>query len=150
LDWSGLSLVVGVALAEALHPAIRLKWPNDLWLADRKLGGILIETASVTAPHAPRYAVIGVGLNLRGPQATGLATAPASLDELLPGTDTQEVLLRVLKPLVGAVQAFEALGFASFQSRFDHRDALRGRAVTLSDGTQGTACGITAAGGLLV
>src|SRR5262245_26951311 len=45
-DWAGLSLAVGASVAEALHPAIRLKWPNDLWLDDRKLGGILIETAS--------------------------------------------------------------------------------------------------------
>ncbi|MDP3618030.1 MAG: biotin--[acetyl-CoA-carboxylase] ligase, partial [Rhodoferax sp.] len=69
-DWSGLSLAVGVALAEALHPGVRLKWPNDLWLTDettpdkpgRKLGGVLIET--VALPDGGRYAVIGVGLNL--------------------------------------------------------------------------------------
>ena len=45
-DWSGLSLAVGVSVAESLHPQLRLKWPNDLWLDDRKLAGILIETAS--------------------------------------------------------------------------------------------------------
>ena len=53
----------------ALDPAVRLKWPNDLWLADdRKLGGILVETASVapTQPGevAPRYVVIGIGINI--------------------------------------------------------------------------------------
>ena len=41
-DWSGLSLAVGVSLAESLHPDVRLKWPNDLWLHQRKLGGILV------------------------------------------------------------------------------------------------------------
>ena len=66
-DWSGLSLAVGVCVAESLDPAVRLKWPNDLWLADdRKLGGILVETASVapTQPGevAPRYVVIGIGM----------------------------------------------------------------------------------------
>ncbi len=47
-DWSGLSLAVGLAVAEALDPAgdrIGLKWPNDLWVEGRKLAGILIETA---------------------------------------------------------------------------------------------------------
>ena len=63
-DLSGLSLAVGLALAEALHPAIGLKWPNDLWWEGRKLGGILIETAN-HGPH--RFAVIGVGLNLIQP-----------------------------------------------------------------------------------
>jgi len=43
-DWSGLSLAVGLSLAESLHPDIRLKWPNDLWWQERKLGGILIIT----------------------------------------------------------------------------------------------------------
>ena len=42
-DWSGLSLAVGVSLAESLHPRIQLKWPNDLWFADRKLAGVLID-----------------------------------------------------------------------------------------------------------
>ena len=72
-DWSGLSLAVGVSLAESLDPAIGLKWPNDLWWRDRKLGGILIETATPAGPAAAtltalreparttRYVVIGVG-----------------------------------------------------------------------------------------
>jgi BirA family transcriptional regulator, biotin operon repressor / biotin---[acetyl-CoA-carboxylase] ligase len=150
-DWSGMSLAVGVAIAEALHPRIQLKWPNDLWVADRKLGGILIETASFAgAAQGPRYAVIGVGLNVTLPQTTGLATPPAFLGELLPGVDAGEILLRIARPLVEGVQAFEALGFAPFQMRFDARDALRDRAVALSDGTTGTAHGTTERGGLLV
>ncbi len=59
-DWSGLSLAVGVSVAESLQPKLPavgsgqprmlLKWPNDLWLQDdRKLGGILVETASPAA-----------------------------------------------------------------------------------------------------
>lgn len=79
--WGGLSLAVGVALADALdplnarladpnsRPKIGLKWPNDLWLIDpaapngvgRKLGGILIETVPV---GAQRMVVVGVGLNI--------------------------------------------------------------------------------------
>ena len=77
-DWSGLSLAVGVALAESLHSRIQLKWPNDLWLDDRKLAGILIETASFGEDReAPRYAVIGVGINIAAPQGKGLSTPPA-------------------------------------------------------------------------
>jgi BirA family biotin operon repressor/biotin-[acetyl-CoA-carboxylase] ligase len=150
-DWSGLSLAVGVSLAESLHPRIQLKWPNDLWLDDRKLAGILIETASFgEGRDARRYAVIGVGLNIAAPQAAGLSTAPAWLREVLPGAQAGEILLRIASPLVQAVQAFEGLGFAPFQARFDARDALRDRAVVLSDGTQGTAHGTSEGGALLV
>ena len=150
-DWSGLSLAVGVALAESLHPEIRLKWPNDLWLHDRKLGGILIETASFgEGGQARRYAVIGVGLNLTERPAAGLSTAPAWLHEVALGLAAGEVLGRIALPLVQAVLGFEASGFRAFQARFDARDALRDRAVTLSDGTAGSAHGTTESGALLV
>jgi BirA family biotin operon repressor/biotin-[acetyl-CoA-carboxylase] ligase len=149
-DWSGLSLAVGLAVAEALHPRIRLKWPNDLWLDDRKLGGILIETAGAGSPQAPRYAVIGIGLNLKRPAGEALATPPAALEELLPDPTAGDTLLRVARPLVEALKAFELAGFAPLRARFEARDALRGRHVRLTDGTEGTASGTSETGGLLV
>src|SRR5690606_1048673 len=110
-DWAGLSLAVGASIAESLHPAIRLKWPNDLWLDDRKLGGILIETASFGGgAAAARYAVVGVGLNIAPRPATGLATAPAALRELEQEADAGATLLRIAPGLVQALQAFEHFG----------------------------------------
>ncbi len=147
-DWSGLSLAVGVSVAENLHPAVRLKWPNDLWVGDRKLGGILIETASAGA--GPRQAVIGIGINIEAPPAQGLSTPPAGLRELVADADGPQVLLRVLPPLVRDLLAFADAGFAGFHARFDARDALRDRAVALSDGTAGTAHGVGDDGALLV
>lgn len=150
-DWSGLSLAVGTSLAESLHPQVQLKWPNDLWLAQRKLAGILIETASFgEGSAAGRYAVIGVGINMVAPEPAGLSVAPAGLAELLPELDAGGALLRVAAPLVQAVRAFETFGFGPFQARFAVRDALRDRAVLLSDGTTGTAHGTSETGALLV
>jgi BirA family biotin operon repressor/biotin-[acetyl-CoA-carboxylase] ligase len=150
-DWSGLSLAVGVSLAESLHARVQLKWPNDLWLQDRKLGGILIETASFGEPReAQRYAVIGIGINIAERDGAGLSTAPAWLHEVLPQATAPDTLLRIASPLVQSVQAFETFGFAPFQARFNARDALRDRAVALSDGTCGTAHGASEDGALLV
>ncbi|HUR87947.1 MAG TPA: biotin--[acetyl-CoA-carboxylase] ligase [Ramlibacter sp.] len=151
-DWSGLSLGVGVAVAEALDACIRIKWPNDLWVGERKLAGILIETASTPGAEAqgPRYAVIGIGINIRAPAPGSYSTEPAALDELLPDIDAATALGRIARPLVEAVKAFEAFGFAPFHARFDARDVLRDRGVTLSDGRAGTAHGTTEHGGLLV
>ena len=164
-DWSGLSLAVGISLAESLEPgnpaqpAIRLKWPNDVWLTDtqgeRKLAGILVETAN---RGEQRYVVIGVGINVRAlaqpltAAAVGqpAALAPAALQDLLPGIDVAAALLQVAAPLVRAVQAFGLFGFAPFQARFAARDALAGRAVQLSDGTRGVAHGVGENGALLV
>ena len=150
-SWSGLSLAVGASLAESLHPAVRLKWPNDLWLDDRKLGGILIETASFGEGGAGRrQAVIGIGLNIAPRPADGLSTPPAAVRELLPEADAAQILERIVPSLVRDVLGFEQAGFAPFQARFDARDALRDRAVTLSDGTTGTAHGVGEDGSLLV
>lgn len=146
-DWSGLSLVVGLVVAESLHPALRLKWPNDLWWRDRKLGGILVETAS---QGADRQVVVGVGLNIAPRDGQGLSTPPAALRELWPEADAPTALARVVPPLMAALRRFEREGFAPFQARFAACDALAGRAVRLSDGTEGRADGVAPDGALLV
>jgi BirA family biotin operon repressor/biotin-[acetyl-CoA-carboxylase] ligase len=158
-DWSGLSLAVGVSLAQSLHPDVRLKWPNDLWLQQRKLGGILVETAS-SGQTQERLVVVGVGLNIARPEASAVAAlavpgtpaamAPAGLAEVLVGITAGEVLERVAAPLVRDLRAFESQGFVAFTQRFAQRDALQGLAVQLSDGMRGTACGVDARGALQV
>ena len=171
-DWSGLSLAVGVSVAESLQPTlplpgsalprIGLKWPNDLWLGgaqgDRKLGGILVETASFVVPQAAapahtapgRYVVVGVGLNVRPQDGAGMSLPPGSLQDVDAQLDAPTALLRIVAPLVGMLQSFAAYGFAPMQPRFALRDVLQGRNVQLSDGTSGTAHGVGEDGALLV
>ena len=161
-DWSGLSLAVGVSLADSLAPQthegdqLQLKWPNDLWFKGCKLGGILVETASW---GDQRYVVIGVGLNVLAPaQSLDAAEQPGhtpgvgatSLQAIWPGVDAPWALQAVAAPLVAAMLAFERDGFAPFQARFAARDALAGQAVRLSDGTEGNACGVGPQGALRV
>ncbi|WP_029527027.1 biotin--[acetyl-CoA-carboxylase] ligase [Polaromonas glacialis] len=168
-DWSGLSLAVGISVAESLdppeagqarhaaRPRIGLKWPNDLWLStpegERKLGGILVETASW---DGLRCLVIGVGINIRAVPLADSApvgaavVAPGGLQELDSGLDAPEALLRIVPALVQAVQGFAQFGFEPFQERFAARDVLAGRIVKLSDGTQGTAHGVADNGALRV
>ena len=164
-DWSGLSLAVGVSVAESLQPhlpaaggapKIGIKWPNDLWLeGDRKLAGILIETASFVGTHqhdfsAPRYVVIGIGINVRPRPGDGMRTAPACLQELDAALDAPTALACILPNLVAQVQSFAQHGFEPLMARFAQRDLLAGREVNLSDGTSGMAQGVAADGGFLV
>lgn len=146
-DWSGLSLAVGLALAESLHPSLQLKWPNDLWLQGRKLGGVLIETASF---GELRYAVIGIGLNITPRSGQGLRTPPAALSEVLPGVNAPTALARLVPPLVSAVQRFESDGFGPLRAAFHARDVLYGKEIVCSDGTTGFGRGVDTAGALLV
>ena len=149
-DWSGLSLAVGLAVAESLHPDIRLKWPNDLWWQGRKLAGILVETAGTGGGHSDRFAVIGIGINIAPLGGEGFSTPPAWLQALLPGITAPDALMRLAAPLAQAVRAFEPQGFAPLAARFNARDALGDQAVRLSDGTEGVARGVGADGALRV
>lgn len=146
-DWSGLSLAVGLAVAESLHPDLRLKWPNDVWWQQRKMAGILIETVSV---GDVRYAVMGVGINITPRNATGLRTAPAALVEVVPGMTAPVALERIARPLVDAVQRFVSDGFAPLRQAFHARDVLYGQEVVCSDGMVGVARGVDTAGALLL
>lgn len=157
---AGLSLVAGIATCEALADvgvdAVGLKWPNDLVVADAKLGGILVELGGDAL--GPCHAVIGIGLNLRLGEA-----AVASIDQ--PCTDLARLVghaparnalaARLLARLVPALERFDREGFAPFAPAFDNRDALRGREVRVlragdAGAADGVACGIDARGALRV
>jgi BirA family biotin operon repressor/biotin-[acetyl-CoA-carboxylase] ligase len=149
---SALSLAVGLAIAEALdagmaglpgpaQPPITLKWPNDLWWQQRKLGGILIEaTPAPGLTTGQRWVVIGVGINLRpqGDQASGLAHACLQELNTTPLTAGQ-VWTWVAPKLLRAVQRFALEGFAPVQAAYAQRDALAGQDVALWRGASGNA-----------
>ena len=159
-DWSGLSLAVGVALADALDPQtaagaaprLGLKWPNDLWLMDapargRKLGGVLIETVSA---GRVRLAVIGIGLNVRPLDEVDAGSGFACMQEIDARADAPAVLHRVALPLAHALRRFEAEGFAAFVADYARRDLLAGHTVrTTQQGvSEGIARGVDASGAL--
>ena len=170
-DWSGLSLAVGVTLADALEPPLaarsprlQLKWPNDLWLVDqpatsaigRKLGGVLIETVAV---GKQRMVVVGVGLNiapLPTLQPRELSSGFACLQELDPAASAPAALHRVALPLIKALLQFEREGFASFAPAYARRDLLRGLRVSTQDPLHGDAVlegsveGVSTSGSLLL
>jgi BirA family transcriptional regulator, biotin operon repressor / biotin---[acetyl-CoA-carboxylase] ligase len=166
-QWGGLSLAVGLALAQALEPLndgqqprLMLKWPNDVWLMDpagggRKLGGVLIETISV-GEH--RLCVVGVGLNVL-PRAANAAAADdnlthgyACLQELMPEITAPAALAMVAAPLVRALRQFEREGFAPMAAAYQQRDLLLGHRINTSgpDALQGLAEGVDEQGALRV
>lgn len=160
----GLSLVAGVAVAEALQAmgfdGVGLKWPNDVVIVApdglRKLGGLLIEGSGEYAGAA--RAVIGLGLNVRMPEAAAreidqpwcdLAALSTQAACPLPGRNA--IATTVLAHLLPALDVFDAEGLAPFLSRYAEVDALADRPVTLHSAmtTQtGTALGVAEDGAL--
>lgn len=162
---SGLSLAVGLALAEALEDVdaalgarVGLKWPNDLQIDGRKLSGILIE--SVPAGPERVWAVIGIGLNLvrdpameaaLGRDLAGVAEAMTTFD---PQRDPTRILAAIANRLARMREAFLVDGFAPMASRWSARDAFRDEPVRLlHDGVvqaEGLARGVDGEGYLLL
>ena len=160
-DLSALSLAAGVAVARALERAgarrIGLKWPNDLWFEDRKVGGILIEMRSEAA--GPAFVVIGIGLNVANPpeslqaiEATGVKAAAIAQSCAVPPSRNAVAGL-VIDEMLEMLPRFSLQGFVPYRTAWSDGDALAGRSIRVVVGDAeiaGIARGIDADGGLLV
>ncbi|HEX5755352.1 MAG TPA: bifunctional biotin--[acetyl-CoA-carboxylase] ligase/biotin operon repressor BirA [Arenimonas sp.] len=155
----GLSLAVGVAVAEALHDlgyaGVGLKWPNDLYAGGRKLGGILIEIGGEAG--GPVRAAIGLGLNVAMPTAAaqGIDQPWCDLAMLREGTvpDRNTIAAAVLGRLLPALARFAQHGLGIFMDEWARFDVLAGQAVRVFDAggeQEGIALGVAADGALRV
>lgn len=159
---TALPLAVGVACARALRDAglgnIGLKWPNDLHVDGRKLGGILIEHRAEAG--GPCRVIIGIGINvaMTGTQALAVNQPWIGLHEALTAhaqslVSRNEFATALLKQLVHAVRTFEQSGFDAFAADWSALDLTRDREVTVQ-GQQGNynaiARGVDEQGALVV
>ncbi len=155
---TGLSLAVGVALAECLRAPridgspgvpVTLKWPNDLLIDGAKLGGILIETAGSakrgTAAAADGssnestsdsvWAVIGIGLNVRTNAARDAAIDQpvAALSDAASTTavDRNALLAQLTAALSIALARFDQEGLAPFVARWSALHAHAAQPVAI-------------------
>lgn len=153
----GLSLVIGIIMAEVLQDLgaqeVRVKWPNDLYLKDRKLAGILVELTGKTGDAA--QIVIGAGLNMvmRNVQSEVVNQAWTNLQEAGVKIDRNTLAVRLIKELRTALTLFEQEGLAPFLSRWKKLDNFINRPVKLLIGEKevyGTSRGIDAQGALLL
>lgn len=160
-DLGAFGLVVGVCALRALRGLglanVKLKWPNDLLVEDRKLGGILIELRAESA--GPACVVIGIGINvaLGAPLLEKIAeTGVAPIDLITAGLNKpsrNEVVGVLVSRFIEGLLAFEFDGLKTFIEEWREADALRGRMVDVKavEGvTQGLARGIDVHGALLV
>jgi BirA family biotin operon repressor/biotin-[acetyl-CoA-carboxylase] ligase len=157
-----LSLAAGLAVrdavAEALgsdaeDQAVRVKWPNDVLVRDRKVAGVLIESAIVGG--RVDYVVVGIGINTHTQtfpdEIAHSATSVAR--ECAAPVDRVGILAAVLATLENLVERVAHGGLDAIHTRLARYDALAGRLVESVDTSGqplGTACGIDRDGRLLV
>ena len=156
--WPVLSLSTGLAVCEALEQIapggdFGVKWPNDVYCAGRKLGGILIESPSAARGRI----VVGIGMNINNsltdaPQEIQ-AAAVSLIDYLQRPLDMTGVLLHLLVALQTRWLELGLAGFAAQAGEFRRRCILDGRTLQVSSGPRlitGRCLGIDDGGSLIL
>lgn len=153
----GLSLVVGVAIAETLESlgidGVSLKWPNDLQFKGRKLAGILIELQGELEGAA--QVVVGIGLNVHMQDAPGVEQAWTSLDLASGGGNSEwernHIASALIERVLAEVDFFSEHGFEAFRDRWQQRDIFKGRTLQSIQGNhRGLGLGVNQAGHYLL
>lgn len=131
----GLSLVIGIVMAEVLRKLgadkVRVKWPNDLYLQDRKLAGILVELTGKTGDAA--QIVIGAGINMamRRVEESVVNQGWITLQEAGINLDRNTLAAMLIRELRAALELFEQEGLAPYLSRWEKLDNFINRPVKL-------------------
>lgn len=153
----GLSLVIGIVMAETLRAMgaddVRVKWPNDIYLKDRKLAGILVELTGKTGDAA--HIVMGAGINLamRTADASQINQGWINLQEAGVTVNRNELAASLINSLRDALPVFEQEGLTPFIARWAVLDNFINRPVKLLIGERevhGIALGVDSQGGLLL
>ncbi len=128
-----------------------MKWPNDVLIRNKKVAGILVESA--VSGRNVEHVVVGIGINVHTrvfpDEVAALATSLAREGGV--ALDRGEILADVLARLDRDVELVAHNGLGLVHARLTRHDALAGREVASADGTvRGMACGIDLEGRLLV
>ncbi|MDU3049446.1 MAG: biotin--[acetyl-CoA-carboxylase] ligase [Escherichia coli] len=152
-----ISLVIGIVMAEVLRKLgadkVRVKWPNDLYLQDRKLAGILVELTGKTGDAA--QIVIGAGINMamRRVEESVVNQGWITLQEAGINLDRNTLAAMLIRELRAALELFEQEGLAPYLSRWEKLDNFINRPVKLIIGDKeifGISRGIDKQGALLL
>ncbi|GBU14520.1 bifunctional protein BirA [Enterobacterales bacterium] len=153
----GLSLVIGIVMAEVLQKLgaedVRVKWPNDLYLKDRKLAGILVELTGKTGDAAQLVIGAGINLKMREPAADSIDQGWINLQEAGVNIDRNQLTATLLQELRSALRQFEVEGLLPFITRWRRLDNFLDRPVKLLIGEQeihGIERGVDQQGALLL
>ncbi|MBW3470600.1 bifunctional biotin--[acetyl-CoA-carboxylase] ligase/biotin operon repressor BirA [Proteus vulgaris] len=153
----GLSLVVGVIMAEVLQKlgaeGVKVKWPNDLYLNDKKLSGILVELTGKTGDVAHIITGIGINIAMSKNQNEAINQQWINLEQVGIKIDRNELACEITNALRDAFVQFEKQGLSVFIERWKSLDNFMDRRVKLIIGEKeifGVAKGINDQGALLL
>ena len=130
-DWSRIALATGLGMVRALNDKWSIqadvKWPNDIYVKGKKLGGILLEM--VGDPEGHCSVVIGIGINVSMPIAIGqyIDQPWTDLDsELLSAVSRNKLAARLIDEIFTLLADFETVGFSAYRDEWESADAFSG------------------------
>ena len=156
----GLSLVVGIVIAETLNKVcgnkVKVKWPNDLYMNDKKLAGILVELTGKTGDAA--HIIIGIGINIGMNENILQKEKPinqawSSLTDEVENIERNKLAGNIINALRQSLLLFEKEGLKPFLAKWFDLDNFLGRSVKLligNDVITGVEKGINEQGALLL
>lgn len=158
-DFQGLSLVIALAVANVLEKLnlpheIKLKWPNDIFIAEKKLSGILIETRGEMHDGAQVVIGVGINVNMTTRSAHKINQPWISLFQLLKKTvDRNKLAADLIHEIMAYLKKFNTHGFTPFKKAWEKYDMTYGLAVKIEchdNIISGVARGIDDAGRLQI
>ena len=139
----GLSLAIGVAVKRVLTAqgidAVKLKWPNDIYVEQRKLGGILLEM--VGDPAGQCTVIVGIGLNVSMPAKSGdeieqdwtdVATELKRQNSAAASPSRNALAAALISEILPLLSTFQSQGFAAYRDEWQAADAFYGLNAVIS------------------
>ena len=130
----GISQASGISQADLRKQGLGLKWPNDIFLNDKKLAGLLLEGGQLDANQST-WIVIGIGINLTIDEAlaNSIQRPIASLDQIsqIESMDADVLWLAILKELAEIIELFEQYSFAKFQEEWNSWDIYKNQSCAI-------------------
>ncbi|MDG1199670.1 MAG: bifunctional biotin--[acetyl-CoA-carboxylase] ligase/biotin operon repressor BirA [Porticoccaceae bacterium] len=152
----GLSLAVGVAVRRALLEVglsdVQLKWPNDIYIGRKKLGGILLEMLGDPAGYCS--VVVGIGINVSMPSQAAAAIDQDWTDinsQLAQPISRNRLAAALISHILCLLDSFQASGFGPYRDEWQSADAFAGQLATVTtvrDAISGTVVGVDSGGAL--
>ncbi len=152
----GLSLVVGYSIARTLsekfNVGVGVKWPNDIFINQLKLAGVLVEVqGDITGSY---NLMIGIGLNVNKLPKLDDRIDVQSLNRVLgKAIDRSALLIAIIKNLMEDIDTFSRLGFVEFKSKWNDLDVFSNQEVQVQQGDRtvvGISRGVDSSGALIL
>lgn len=157
-ELGGLSLVVGILTAQALEFSTilkpLLKWPNDIYVNDQKMGGILIELMAEANGNCTAIISMGLNINMKDGGLKDIDQPWTSLEHVLnENLDRNIVVARIIESILSGMAVFHEKGIEPFLLEWKRYDLLENQKISISMGKEivpGIARGINSHGYLLL